>query len=297
MDTIRLGALDVMVKPPSPESPGFDVAARDLVTMVKAMAQVKVVRHWRPAAPAPLARRATPAAPPLRTAKRESRCRLVAIVTSTGGPGALQCLFSALPAGFGVPVVVVQHMTPGFTVGLASWLATVCPLRVKVGQEGERLMPGTVYLAPDGLHLGVTAIGTVALSAAPPVGGFRPSGTFLFESVARAYGPSALAVILTGMGEDGVEGLRAIRSAEGMVIAQDEETSVVFGMPAAAIAAGLANTVLAIDAIAPVAGGDGGARGDCHDSRSGHRGQPDAGGAIRLDPPGCGLRDRARCRR
>jgi two-component system, chemotaxis family, protein-glutamate methylesterase/glutaminase len=108
-----------------------------------------------------------------------------------------------------------------------------------------------VYLAPDDLHLGTSGRGgAVALSSAPPIGGFRPSGTFLFESVAHAYGASSLAVILTGMGDDGVAGLRAIRLAGGQVIAQDEKTSIVFGMPGAAIAAGLTSIVLPIEAIA-----------------------------------------------
>jgi two-component system chemotaxis response regulator CheB len=146
---------------------------------------------------------------------------------------------------------VVQHISPGFTAGLASWLGTVCAFRVKVAQQGEALAGRTVYLAPDDRHLGVTAFGDVALSAAPPIGGFRPSGTYLFESVARGYGPAAVAVILTGMGADGVEGLRAIRRAGGRIIAQDEKSSVIFGMPGAAIAAGLADIVLPLEAIAP----------------------------------------------
>ena len=104
-------------------------------------------------------------------------------------------------------------------------------------------------MAPDDRHLGVSAQAVVTLSAAPPVGQFRPSGTFLFESAARAFGPSLVAVILTGMGDDGVEGLRAVRQAGGRVIAQDQASSVVWGMPGAAVAAGLADDVLPLDAI------------------------------------------------
>jgi two-component system chemotaxis response regulator CheB len=173
----------------------------------------------------------------------------VAVATSTGGPAALQTVLSGLQARFPVPIVVVQHITPGFTTGLVDWLDSVCPIRIQLAQHGEVLRAGTVYLAPDGRHLGVS--GRIAeLSDAPPIGGFRPSGTFLFESVALAYGASAIAVILTGMGEDGVTGLRAVRRAGGRVIAQDEASSVVFGMPGAAIAAGLADVVLPLDAIA-----------------------------------------------
>jgi two-component system chemotaxis response regulator CheB len=177
------------------------------------------------------------------------RAGVVAIATSTGGPAALQRVFSGLDARFPAPILVVQHITPGFADGLATWLGSVCPLRVRTARHGEPLGPGTVYLAPDGRHLGISGH-AAALSDAPPIGGFRPSGTHLFESAARAFGAATVAVILTGMGDDGLEGLRAVRHAGGRVIAQDEDSSVVFGMPGAAIAAGLADAVLPLDAIA-----------------------------------------------
>lgn len=242
MDVLQVGALDVLVKPPGPESPRFATAAQDLIAMVKAMSHVKVVRHWRTGAP--------PRPEPPRPARTAGApVRVVAAATSAGGPAALQRVLSGLPGDFPVPILVVQHITPGFTAGLATWLSTAGSLRVKVARGGEAPAPRTVYLAPDERHLGVAEDGRLRLSTAPPVGGFRPSGTFLFEAVARAYGPSAVAVILTGMGDDGVRGLRAIRQAGGRVIAQDEKTSVVFGMPGAAIAEGLAHVVLPIDAI------------------------------------------------
>jgi two-component system, chemotaxis family, protein-glutamate methylesterase/glutaminase len=246
MEIIHSGALEVLAKPPDPHSAEFPAAARRLIATIKAMAQVKVVRRWRPSA----SRVATPRPPAV--ARSEARARIVAIATSTGGPAALQRLLSDLPAAYPLPILIVQHITPGFTAGLASWLNGVTPLRVKMAEHGEPLVAHTVYLAPDDLHLGTAERGgSVALSNTPPIGGFRPSGTFLFESVARAYGPSALALILTGMGDDGVVGLRAIQKAGGQIIAQDEKTSVVFGMPGAAVAAGLAPLVLPLEAIAP----------------------------------------------
>jgi two-component system chemotaxis response regulator CheB len=256
--TLRAGALGVLPKPPGPDSPGFEESAQQLVFQVKAMAHVKVVRHWRPAAGAerglPGGERAAETADsgaPRTAVGASPPARAVAIAASTGGPAALHDLLVALPGDFPVPVLVVQHITRGFAAGLADWLNKVSSLHVTLARDGEKLSPHTVYLAPDDRHLGVSSWRTVSLSAGPPVGGFRPSGTFLFESVARVFQAATVAVILTGMGEDGVAGLTAVRQAGGRVIAQDEKTSVIFGMPGVAVAAGLANHVLPLDGIAP----------------------------------------------
>jgi two-component system chemotaxis response regulator CheB len=191
--------------------------------------------------------------------------QIVAIAASTGGPAALQCLLAALPGDYHPPVLVVQHIARGFASGLAEWLDSVCDLRVKMAEPGEPLLPHTVYVAPDDRHLGITPPltlpspsggegrvrgATVALSASPPVGGFRPAGTYLFESVARVYGPAATAIVLTGMGEDGLVGLRAVRAAGGRIFAQDEKSCVVFGMPGVAVAEGLPDLVLPPEEIA-----------------------------------------------
>jgi two-component system, chemotaxis family, protein-glutamate methylesterase/glutaminase len=239
MHALRAGALDVLAKPPGPESPAFEASAQRMIATVKAMAQVKVVRHWRAGS---AGRRAAAHA-------GSRRGPVVAIATSTGGPAALQCLLESLPGDFGAPLLVVQHITPGFATGLTAWLNTVCDLRIKIAEHGENLQPHTVYLAPDDCHLGVSGLGTVALSHGPPIGRFRPSANHLFESVAAAYGPATVAVVLTGMGDDGVEGLHTVHKAGGHIIAQDEKTSVVFGMPRAAIVAGLADQVLPLEAI------------------------------------------------
>ena len=276
MNALRVGAVSVLQKPPGPESPAFEEEARRLVSTVKAMAQVKVVRHWRNT---PGVRDQgsgvinhgsevrsqdsgirsgqsadTLLAPDLLRKQGDSttksRAEVVAIATSTGGPAALHQLFSQLPGDFPVPILVVQHITRGFTPGLGIWLNTSCSLQVGIAQQGESLRPHTVYLAPDDRHLGVSNRNTIALSDDPPLGGFRPSGSFLFESVARVFGSSAIALILTGMGEDGVNGLRAVRRAGGRIIAQDEKSSVIFGMPGAAVAARLTDMVLPIEGIA-----------------------------------------------
>ena len=241
MHALRLGALAVLAKPPGPESPDFEEESRQLVQKVKAMAQVKVVRRWPERIQAGL--------PPLPHIHPTARPRIVAIAASTGGPAALAHILCDMSPDFTLPVLVVQHMAKGFAGGFAAWLNTVASLRVTVAREGEPLCARTVYLAPDDRHLGVVDASTIAISNAAPIDGFRPSGTFLFESVAKAFGNTMVAVVLTGMGTDGVAGLRAVRMAGGRIIAQDEETSVVFGMPGAAISAGLADVTMPLGAI------------------------------------------------
>jgi two-component system chemotaxis response regulator CheB len=204
---------------------------------------VKVVRRRdaRPPAPAP------GGAAPHRGGGQGA---VVALAASTGGPAALQRILIDLPRTFPAPVLVVQHLAAGFVQGLARWLGGSCELHVKVAEHGEALSPGTVYVAPDALHLGMAPGGRVALSDLPPEGSFRPSATHLFRSAGEACGPSLVAVILTGMGRDGVDGLRTVRALGGHVLAQDEATSVVFGMPGEAVQAGVVDAVVPVEQIA-----------------------------------------------
>lgn len=236
MQAIRAGALTVASKPRGPGARDFDAVARDLCETVRSMSQVKVIRHWavQPSPP-----------PPARPHVTTRRAQVVAIAASTGGPAALSQILRELPADYPLPILVVQHIAIGFAAGFASWLDSVVPLQVRVARNGEELGPGTVYVAPDDAHLGLSDRRTVRVEPGPPIEGFRPSATHLFESVARVYGASALGIILTGMGTDGVEGLRELSGQGGEVIAQDEASSVVFGMPGAAQAAGVATSVLA----------------------------------------------------
>lgn len=243
MHALRLGALTVLAKPSGPDSSEFEEQSRRLVQAVKAMAQVKVVRRW------PEQHLLQPVHVP--RVQPVARPRVVAIAASTGGPAALAHILGDLPPDYALPVLVVQHIAKGFVNGFAAWLNTAgASLRVTVARDGEPLCPRTVYVAPDDRHLGVADELTIAVSDAAPVDGFRPSGTFLFDSLARTFGNAMVAVVLTGMGADGVAGLRAVRMAGGRVIAQDEKTSVVFGMPGAAIAAGLADVTMPLGAIA-----------------------------------------------
>jgi len=255
LEALQAGALAVLPKPLGPGAPTYEQSARYVAATVRSMSQVKLVRRWGDAPPyrTPLPVTAPSQAPsgggPWLAAAQPTR--IVAIAASTGGPAALRKLFGALPADFAVPIVFVQHIALGFAEGFARWLDESSPLRVKVAVAGEPLRPGTAYLAPDDQHIGVSERSTVVLSGAAQVGGFRPSASFLFDSVARRFGSSTMAVILTGMGRDGVDGLMEVKAVGGTVIAQDEASSDIFGMPAAAIAAGVADMVLPLDLIAP----------------------------------------------
>jgi two-component system chemotaxis response regulator CheB len=232
-------------KPPAPDSPEYDCAAKELAETVKAMADVKVVRHHRPASSPDI-----PAHPSVHGRTSVGRFRAIAIAASTGGPPALARLLGALPAAFPVPILIVQHMPSGFVDGFTSWLDSNVSVQVKIAEAGEWLLPGVVYVAPHEKHLGVRRGGRVFLSDDPPLDGFRPAATYLFQSAAETLGRHVIAVMLTGMGCDGVAGLRPVREAGGVVVAQDERSCVVFGMPGAAVEADLVDTILPIDRIA-----------------------------------------------
>jgi two-component system, chemotaxis family, protein-glutamate methylesterase/glutaminase len=240
MNALRLGALTVVAKPTGPMDPDFDVQSERLLRTIKTMSQVRVVRRL-------LDR--TPQSQP-RVQPWPARGRIVAIAASTGGPAALARILGDLSMEFPVPVLVVQHIANGFVPGFVAWLNSISTLRVKVAEAGEPLLAKTVYIAPDDRHLAVADRSTISLSDSSPLGGFRPSGTVLFASVAKVFGNAAVAVVLTGMGQDGVAALSSVRAAGGVVIAQDEGSCVVFGMPGAAVSARQVDETLRLDAIA-----------------------------------------------
>lgn len=242
LNATEAGALMALPKPAAPSSPRFDELRDQLVAMARAMARVKVVRRWQTE---PRRRSRGPVHTPA-----EGTIRLIAIAASTGGPAALRAILTDLPPDLSVPILVVQHIARDFTAGFVEWLGGGQRLRVRLARQGEIFEPATVYVAPEGFHLGVCPDGTAELSNAPPVAGFRPSATHLFASVGRAYGPQAAAVVLTGMGRDGAEGLDAAHRAGTFVIAQDEASSVVFGMAKEAITRGVTDCVLPLGRIA-----------------------------------------------
>jgi two-component system, chemotaxis family, protein-glutamate methylesterase/glutaminase len=177
--------------------------------------------------------------------------KIVVVGASTGGPQALQQLFALLPPDFPVPIMCVQHICFGFLQGFIDWLENNCQLPIQIAQAGEIPKAGHIYFPPEQQHLELDSKGRFVCTNAPAVDGHRPSVTATFQSVAQAYGRRTLGILLTGMGRDGAAGMKSIIQAGGLTIAQDEATSIVFGMPKEAIKLGAASEVLPIQAIAP----------------------------------------------
>jgi two-component system chemotaxis response regulator CheB len=172
------------------------------------------------------------------------------MAASTGGPAVLQTILNQLPKDFPAPILIVQHIAHGFIQGVAEWLDKTSALEIRVASDGQELQPGVAYFAPDDLHLGLRSKSRLQLSDSPPIKGFRPSATYLFDSVAETFDGNAVGVVLTGMGEDGLDGLRKLAKANGHIIAQSKNSSVVFGMPGVAVRDGLADQILAPGSIA-----------------------------------------------
>jgi two-component system chemotaxis response regulator CheB len=247
---IEAGALTVVEKPRGITPAAYESARDQLVTTIRLMSDVQVVTlrpdRWRSAS-------ATDRQVDVKgTAGAPFDTDLIAVAASTGGPGVLREIFSALPGDLSIPIAAVQHITPGFAQGFAQWLDGETALEVALAEDGERLKAGRMLIAPDDTHLIVAPGGIVRLDHSEPVKGQRPSATRLFESVARTFGSAAVGVVLTGMGEDGADGLEDLQQVGGHVIAQDEESCVVFGMPKAAIERGVVDRVMSPDEIASV---------------------------------------------
>ena len=254
LDALALGATDYLTKPESLGGREQTVAAirAELVPKLKVLGRtrrsVRPVTTLRPATPRPAPAR------PTATATARARIDVVALAVSTGGPKALQEVVPNLPATFPVPIVLVQHMPPVFTGLLAERLDRSSKLRVVEATDGMPVRAGTVYIAPGGHHMVVAKCrgGDVVtqLNDAPPENSCRPAADPLFRSVVAAYGANALGVVLTGMGADGCKGARAFVDAGAEVVAQDEASSVVWGMPGAVVRAGLAAAEVPLEHVA-----------------------------------------------
>ena len=237
---LEAGALSVLKKPKGLGDPTAEAEAAAIINELKLMSEVKVVRRWHRAASsdAPAA-----AAEPIPFDFARSDSAVVAIGASTGGPPVVAQILSGLSPGFSAPVLVVQHIAAGFTVGFAEWLGATSRLPVHVARGGEIPLPGHVYVAPDDNHLRVGQRGELQTTVDAPQNGLRPSVGVLFRSVAERFGRRAVGVLLTGMGRDGAEELKLMADMGALTVAQDEESCVVFGMPGEAVRLGAARFV------------------------------------------------------
>ena len=241
---MEAGALVALPKPRGAGHPDHEQEVRSLVQKTKLMAEVKVVRRWP-------RRRQSGVSPRLPDVTGGVALpEVVAIGASTGGPVVVKTILEGLGDDFPLPVLIVQHMAEGFTPGLVGWLALSSRLPVHLATQGETLLPGHAYVAPDGCHMLTESGGRIRLSSEPPDNGLRPSVASLFRSVADVYGKTAVGVILTGMGRDGVDELLLLKEKGAVTIAQDKASSVIYGMPGEAVRAGAATYELSSEKIA-----------------------------------------------
>ena len=250
LDALALGASDYVTKPSNTGSLDVTMARikQDLLPKIKALCGRRLAD--KVGARAPLKRAIVPA---LRAPRTLARVEILAIGTSTGGPNALSEILPAIPRDFPVPIVIVQHMPPLFTRMLAERLNKQTAIRVHEGEAGKTLEPGHAWIAPGDHHMFVERQGAavkLAINQAPQENSCRPAVDVLFRSVAGVFGPNALAVVLTGMGSDGVLGSQVVRESGGHVYVQDEATSVVWGMPGQTLSAGWADNVFPLQSMA-----------------------------------------------
>jgi two-component system, chemotaxis family, protein-glutamate methylesterase/glutaminase len=243
---LEAGALDVLAKPVGGLESDFGIIANDLITKIRILSGVKVIGKRKAVADA-----AAKILPPSLSGLTTFPPRIIGIGASTGGPQALERILGQLPADFPLPLLCVQHIAEGFMQGLVAWLAASCRIRVRTANEGAQPLAGTAYFPPNDRHLEIDDAGEFRCSAALPFSGHRPSVDIAFSSLARRYSAAAAGVLLTGMGQDGAQGMLDISRAGGLTIAQDEGSSVVFGMPKRAIELGAARHVLSLDRIGP----------------------------------------------
>ena len=259
LQALEAGAVEFVLKPTGALSGGVDAVAKELIEKVKSASGIKLkgreaVLQSEEQSP-PVEKPAEAGKPKRKPLSQHlsDRYELVSVGTSTGGPVALKSVLSQLKADFPLPIVVVQHMPPVFTKAFAERLDSICSLTVKEADDGDAFASGLVLLAPGDHHMMVSRFSSnprVSLNQREPVSGHRPSVDVLMHSVAREYGPKAIGVIMTGMGKDGADGIKSLRKRGGYILAQDKDSSVIFGMNREVINNGDAHVVLPKERIA-----------------------------------------------
>jgi len=240
---MEAGALAVLPKPPNPTHPNFISACKEIISTIRIYVEVKVIKRRK------IAKVTAGTIEPVIFSPGQIP-RLVVIGASTGGPPVIQTILRGLVPSFPLPIVLVQHMSPGFINGFAEWLSVSTGFPVKVPQNYEILKPGIMYVAPDAQQTGITSDFRIALYSDPPEHNLRPSVSYLFRSVVENIGPSAIGVLLTGMGNDGAGELLLMHKKGSVTIIQDKESSIVYGMPGEALKLGAASYILTPEDIA-----------------------------------------------
>ena len=243
--SLEAGAVACIQKPVALGA-DFEIRRQNLLQSVRLMSEVKVVRRWSRARGAP----STPASSLPTPGPTGPDIQLIGMGASTGGPPVLQTILSGLPADFGVPLLVVQHIAQGFLPAMVEWLSDTTARRVHIATHDTVPQPGNTYIAPDDFHLAVDGRGRIVLTRTAPENGMRPAVSHLFRSLANVCGPRAIGVLLTGMGADGAAELKLMKDRGAFTIAQDQGSSIVHGMPREAIELGAATQVLPADKVA-----------------------------------------------
>lgn len=244
---ISFGALDMIEKMSFGQGLVEEDARSILIDKVKLLSKIKVIRH--PLAKLEIEPLSYPHPRSAVTKQDESLKKVIAIAASTGGPNALISILRQIPKNFPGTILIVQHITRGFSQGLVEWLAYSCSIEIKLAEDKEKIRAGVAYIAPNDVQMKVKKGGMIELKDDVPEENFKPSADILFGSVAEVYKDEVTGIVLTGMGRDGTLGIKAIKQSGGKTIAQDEKTCVVFGMPKEAISTGSIDKILPLDKI------------------------------------------------
>jgi len=249
---IEAGALAAVRKPVGVAHPDYKDHAKELIQTVKLMSEIKVIKRL------PRIKHGKSISAGLSVndlIRTTTDVKIVAIGASTGGPPVIEMILSGLPKDFNAPILIVQHIAPGFVQGFADWLANSCRFPVRIATNREVSLPGHAYIAPDGVHMGLDTSGRILFEEGEPENGLRPSVSHLFRSVGKVFGKSAIGVLLTGMGKDGAYELKMMKEKGSITITQDEESCIVYGMPGEAVNLNAATYVLSPPKIAELLSG------------------------------------------
>lgn len=256
MRALELGAFDFLSKPDNDSAEeNIKAIKTELSTLIKGFIRHRRLKGKPGEKPAAVPKKPAVAPQPAKPLKRTEKSQVVALGISTGGPNSLLEVLPKLPGDIGIPILMVQHMPPIFTASLAQSLDRKCALRVKEAEDEEKVEANTVYIAPGGKQMKVASAASglykmIKITDDPPENNCKPSVDYLFRSVAREYGSKATCVVMTGMGSDGKKGLSLAKAAGSIGIAQDEASSVIYGMPKAVVDAGLVDMVVPLDSMA-----------------------------------------------